>query len=94
MFFSQDLAARLEALEKQAKDREAELQAKNRVTKAFQVDVKNLTDKLNKARNDTAALNTSTAPMDQQLQDVQVPTQRSCNALFLALSMSFIRPLQ
>ena len=68
----QDLAARLEALEKQAKEREAELQKKNALDKSFLGDVKNLTDKINKARNKAAEVNTSTAPLDKQLNDVQV----------------------
>ena len=69
---TQDLAARLEALEKQAKERETELQAKNALAKSFQGDVKSLTEKLNKARNKAAEISTGTAPLDQQLSEVEV----------------------
>ena len=69
---TQDLSSRLEALEKQTKEREAELQAKNALAKSFQGDVKSLTDKLNKARNKAAEVGTGTAPLDQQLSDVEV----------------------
>ncbi len=68
----QDLAGRLEALEAQAREREAELQARSALVSTLQADVTRLTDKLNDARRQTAAASSSTAPLEQQLTDVQV----------------------